>query len=102
MNKYNGYRKRAEILRALAFEGTFEELLQLLYVRDKKSGNEISEWLLQECGVSMSARSVTRTLTGMGVPVRGRIESYRLALVRGRGCFAKRSVKIGAISEVTV
>jgi len=93
MTKYNGYKKREEIMQWWMRSGnegdvrSFVELLAYLYTERDMSGVGISKLIAEGCGVKYSARSVQRVLGREGVDVlRSRLEGRR-----------KRNLKIGAI-----
>ncbi len=62
--------------------GSYEATITRLY-GEEMSAPEISEWIGRETGLKITARSIQRTLHGLGL-MRARDVAFRLAMKRGR------------------
>lgn len=66
-----------------AFNTPFDELIKKLYCEDKKSAQEISDYILKEKKIFITARSVQRQLKKLGL-IRQLSEAFNLAIKQGR------------------
>ena len=80
----DGHTKRKLICRKFGIEKEdFEDLLRELYLDKQLSGEEISELIEREVGITYSARSVQRTIAEYG-EMRSAKEAFGLAIEKGR------------------
>ena len=86
-------KKRGQILAKMGvFDQTYERFIADLYVNKSMSGIEISEYIEQKTGVSITPRSIQRTLAKHNL-TRDRKKAFNLAIKRGRVQWAYKEHK---------
>jgi len=84
--KYNSREKRGVIMKALGMggreDGAYTDFIRSLY-KDGMSGPKISDYILRETGIGLTARSIQRTISGFG-ETRTAKTAFQNAIDRGR------------------
>lgn len=78
----------------IALNLPFDTLIKKLYLEDKKSAQEISDYILNETKILITTRSIQRQLKKLGL-IRNLSDAFNIAIKKGRKSYAhlKKPIK---------